>query len=263
MKTAAKPRACSNQANGTAYYRHLLSNRPHPLENLDASAAIVAFRRGQEICSQGRPVEHWYFLISGAARRCAIRPNGRRQIVDLLLPGDFFGMTLGDQSDSTIEAVTKATVVASYPRRRIESLATSDPKIAREVWEIAFTALSRMRSQLLILGRITALEKVGSFILEMAARLSNGESKQVALPVSRYDIADYLGISVETVSRALSVLKERGAIKLLDTRTVSIVLRNVLEEGEREVTTRPFSLGPRHAAAARETARQDDRACHY
>src|ERR1700689_3326494 len=97
MKTAAKPRACSNQANGTAYYRHLLSNRPHPLENLDASAAIVAFRRGQEICSQGRPVEHWYFLISGSARRCAIRPDGRRQIVDLLLPGDFFGMTLGDQ----------------------------------------------------------------------------------------------------------------------------------------------------------------------
>jgi CRP/FNR family transcriptional regulator, nitrogen fixation regulation protein len=264
MKTAAKAGVCSNQANGAAYHRHLLSNRPHPLENLDALAVIVAFRRGQEICSQGRPVEHWYMLISGAARRCAIRPDGRRQIVDLLLPGDFFGMTFGDQSDSAIEAVAKSTVVASYPRRRIESLAASDPKIAREVWEIAFTALARMHSQLLILGRITALEKVGSFILEMAARLSNGESNQVALPVSRYDIADYLGISVETVSRALSVLKERGAIKLLDTRTVSIVLRNVLEESEREVTSGPFSAGPsRAAASARETARQDDKACHF
>lgn len=263
MQTAAKPAVRSNQANGAGYYRHLLSNRPHPLENLDALAAIMAFRRGQEICSQGRPVEHWYFLISGAARRCAIRPDGRRQIVDLLLPGDFFGMAFGDQSDSTIEAVTKATVVAGYPRRRIESLATSDPKIAREVWEIAFKALSRMHSQLLILGRITALEKVGSFILEMAARLSDGDGKQVALPVSRYDIADYLGISVETVSRALSVLKERGAIKLLDARTVSIVLRDVLEEGEREVTSPRSWPGPSHAARAGETASQDGKACHF
>jgi CRP/FNR family nitrogen fixation transcriptional regulator len=91
-----------------------------------------------------------------------------------------------------------------------------------------------MQTQLLILGRITALEKVGSFILEMAARLSNGDSERVALPVSRYDIADYLGVSVETVSRALSDLKQRGVIKLLGTRTVSIVHRDVLKEGERD-----------------------------
>jgi CRP/FNR family transcriptional regulator, nitrogen fixation regulation protein len=232
--SSARARLPTSQFTNTAYYRRLLSNRPHPLANLDTLAAIVAFHRGQEICSQGRPIEHWYFLISGAARRCAIRPDGRRQIVDLLLPGDFFGMTFGDQTDVTIEAVAKATVVASYPRQRIESLAESDPKIARELREIAFMALARMHSQLLILGRITALEKVGSFILEMAARLSDGDSNQVALPVSRYDIADYLGVSVETVSRALSDLKERGAIKLLDTRTVSIVLRDVLEEGERD-----------------------------
>jgi CRP/FNR family nitrogen fixation transcriptional regulator len=123
--------------------------------------------------------------------------------------------------------------VAAYPRRRIETLADSDPKIAREIRRLAFTALSRMQAQLLILGRITALEKVGSFILEMAARLSDGGGDRVALPVSRYDIADYLGVSVETVSRSLSDLKQRGAIKLLGTRTVSIVHRDVLEEGER------------------------------
>ncbi|HJZ14747.1 MAG TPA: helix-turn-helix domain-containing protein, partial [Stellaceae bacterium] len=120
------------------------------------------------------------------------------------------------------------------PRPRIEILAESDPKIARELREIAFAALSRMQTQLLILGRITASEKVGSFILEMAARLSEGESDQIALPVSRYDIADYLGISVETVSRALSDLKQRGAIRLSGTRTVSIIHRDLLEEGERD-----------------------------
>jgi CRP/FNR family transcriptional regulator, nitrogen fixation regulation protein len=235
MKFAVKPRVQSSQINGAAYYRNLLSTQPHPLQNLDALAVIVPFHRGQEICSQGRSVEHWYFLISGAARRCAIRPDGRRQIVDLLLPGDFFGLAFGDQSDATIEAVAENTVVASYPRPRIEALAESDPKIARELRDIAFKALSRMQTQLLILGRITALEKVGSFLLEMSARQSNGDTERVALPISRYDIADYLGVSVETVSRALSGLKQRGAIKLLSTRTVSIVHRDVLEEGEHDV----------------------------
>src|ERR1700722_3848665 len=91
-----------------------------------------------------------------------------------------------------------------------------------------------MQTQLLILGRITASEKVGSFIIEMAARLSEEESDQIALPVSRYDIADYLGISVETVSRALSDLKQRGAIRLSGTRTVSIIHRDLLEVCERD-----------------------------
>jgi CRP/FNR family nitrogen fixation transcriptional regulator len=235
MKFAVKPRVQSSQINGAAYYRNLLSTQPHPLQNLDALAVIVPYHRGQEICSQGRSVEHWYFLISGAARRCAIRSDGRRQIVDLLLPGDFFGLAFGDQSDATIEAVAENTVVASYPRPRIEVLADSDPKIARELRDVAFKALSRMQTQLLILGRITALEKVGSFLLEMSARLSNGDTERIALPISRYDIADYLGVSVETVSRALSDLKQRGAIKLLSTRTVSIVHRDVLEERERDV----------------------------
>ena len=238
MIAAVKPKMPPRQIKSLAYYRHLLSSRPHPLKNLDAFAEIVRFHSGQEICSQGRRVEHWYFLISGAARRCAIRLDGRRQIVDLLLPGDFFGFAFGDQSDATIEAVAKDTIVAGYPRRQIEVLAESDPKIARELREIAFTALSRMQSQLLILGRITAREKVSSFILEMATRLSNGDANNVLLPVSRYDIADYLGVSVETVSRALSDLKQRGTIKFLSTRTVNIVRRDILEEGERNSAAR-------------------------
>jgi CRP/FNR family nitrogen fixation transcriptional regulator len=233
MRPAAKPRTTASQINGLAYYRHLLANRPHLLENLDALAVIVPHHRGEEICSQGQPVEYWYLVIAGAARRCAIRPDGRRQIVDLLLPGDFCGFAIGEEWDVTIEAVAEGTVMAAYPRRRIETLADSEPRIAREIRQLAFTALSRMQAQLLILGRITALEKVGSFILEMAARLSDGGSDRVALPVSRYDIADYLGVSVETVSRSLSDLKQRGAIKLLGTRTVSIVDRDALEEGER------------------------------
>jgi len=118
-------------------------------------------------------------------------------------------------------------------RVRVEMLADSDPQLAREIRQVAFAALSRVQAQLLILGRITALEKVGSFILEMVSRLSAGNGNSVALPMSRYDIADYLAVSVETVSRSLTDLKQRGVIKLAGTRTVRIVNRNALEDGER------------------------------
>ena len=133
MKSAVKPSVRPSQSVGLAYYRRLLSEGSHPLKTLDASAKIVSFRRGQEICSAAQSVECWYLLLSGAARRCTIRTDGHRQIVDLLLPGDFFGLAFGDQSDATIESVAGTTVVASYPRPRIEALADSDPAIAREL----------------------------------------------------------------------------------------------------------------------------------
>jgi CRP/FNR family nitrogen fixation transcriptional regulator len=217
----------------TSYYRNLLTHQPHPLKSLDQLAMITPFHRAQEICSQGRPADHWYYLVSGAARRCAIRLDGRRQIVDLLLPGDLFGFSVLDEYDSTIEAIAEGTVVAAYPRRRVEMLADSNPQLAREIRQVAFAALSRLQAQLLILGRVTALEKVGSFILEMVSRLSAANSNSVALPMSRYDIADYLAVSVETVSRSLTDLKHRGVIKLAGTRIVMIVNRNALEDGER------------------------------
>jgi CRP/FNR family transcriptional regulator, nitrogen fixation regulation protein len=229
MRTAA----ASNVTSGGGQHRKLLAHQPHPLKCLDQLAVTTACHRGQEICSQGRSADHWYCVFSGAARRCVIRLDGRRQILDLLLPGDVFGFAAGGEYDHTVEAVAEGTIVASYPRRRVELLADANPELAREIRHIAFLALARLEAQLLILGRITALEKVGSFILEMATRLSAEPGNSVALPMSRYDIADYLAVSVETVSRALTDLKQRGVIKLSGTRIVRIVDRDALEEGER------------------------------
>ena len=223
----------STLSNSNGQYRKLLTHQPHPLKSLDQLAVIIPCHRGQEICSQGEPADHWYCVISGAARRCVIRLDGRRQIVDLLLPGDVFGFSAGEEYDYTIEAVAEGTVVASYPRRRVEMLADADPLLGREIRQVAFLALARLQAQLLILGRITALEKVGSFILEMATRMSSERGNSVALPMSRYDIADYLAVSVETVSRSLTYLKQHGVIKFAGTRIVRIVDRDALEEGER------------------------------
>jgi CRP/FNR family transcriptional regulator, nitrogen fixation regulation protein len=214
-------------------YRNLLTHQPHPLRSLDQIAIFTSCRPGQEICKQGAPADHWYCVISGAARRCVIRLDGRRQIVDLLLSGDLFGFTAGEEYDSAIEAIASATVVAAYPRKRVEVLADSDPELAREIRQIVFNSLSRLQAQLLIIGRVTALEKVASFILEMTTRLPAQHGDSVVLPMSRHDIADYLAVSVETVSRALTDLKQRGAINLSGTRIVRIVDRDALEERDR------------------------------
>jgi CRP/FNR family nitrogen fixation transcriptional regulator len=243
------------RTNPTTHYRNLLSNWPSALKSLDSIATIMTCHRGQEICREAQPAEHWYFVISGVVRRCVLRADGRRQIVGLLLPGDFFGFTAGEEYDHTAEAVAEGTVLASYPRRRVEALADSDSGLARKLLQLTFEAISRLQAQLLILGRVTALEKVGSFILEMETRLSHGRGESIALPVSRYDIADYLAVSVETVSRSLTDLKQRGVIKLSGTRTIKIIERDVLEDGDQdEYAGRPnirsLGTGPQMRAVA-------------
>lgn len=214
-------------------HRSIMSDRPHPLQSVDAIAVITPYQRHEVICCEGQAADCWYYVIAGAVLCSVVRADGRRQIVDLLLPGDFFGFTRGDEHLSTVEAAVAGTVIAGYPRRRIEMEADADPRLSREIRQIALDALSRMQGQLQILGRITVPEKVGSFILAMGERLTDSPDDSVALPFSRYDIADYLAVSVETVSRSLTDLKRRGLIKFTGTRVVRIVDRKALDGGER------------------------------
>ena len=217
------------------YYRRILSVQPHALKRLDAFAKIMACNRGQEIPNNPGPAGHWYYVITGAVRRCAIHADGRRQIVDLMLPQDFFFVS-DSQSETTIEAIAEDTVLASYPSQRVELLAERDPQFARELRDVAFQSVTRSEAQLLILGGLTALEKVGSFLLSLDGRGANERSGRVVLPVSRYDIADYLAVSVETVCRSLTDLRQRGVITLAGKRTVKILNRSALEDRVGEST---------------------------
>ena len=108
-------------------------------------------------------------------------------------------------------------------------MAQRDAEFAHELRDVAFQALSRIQDQLLIIGGVTAVEKVGSFLLALASRSPSGTG-QVVLPLTRYDIAEYLAVSVETVCRSFTSLQQRGAIRLAGKRTVRIVNRNVLKE---------------------------------
>ena len=231
------------------YYRRMLSAQPHALSRLDEFAAIVKCHRDQEISNYSGPAGHWYYVIVGAVRRCTIRSDGRRQIVDLMLPQDFF-FVLDSKREETIEAIAEETVLASYPGGRVELLAERDRKFARELREVAFQSLIRTQKQLMILGGVTAVEKVGAFLLSLDGRASDRRG-QVELPVTRYDIAEYLAVSVETVCRAMTDLQQRGVITLAGTRTVKILNRNALQEraGERFNGSRLRSIASGSIAA--------------
>lgn len=210
------------------YYRRILATQPHELKRLEAFAKIMPCSRGQEIPNSAGPAGHLYYVITGAVRRCTIRPDGRRQIVDLMLPRDFFSVS-DRLNEATIEAIADQTVLASFPGRRVEMVAESDIEFARELRDIAFQSLARSQAHLLIIGCFTALEKVGSFLLSLDARASDA-SGQVVLPISRYDMADYLALSVETVCRALTNLNQRGVIRLAGNRTIEILNRSALKD---------------------------------
>src|SRR3981189_3806430 len=124
------------------YYRPILSVQPHALKRLDALAKIMPCNRGREIAGDPGPSGHWYYVILGAVRRCAVRSDGRRQIVDLMLPGDFFFVT-DSENEATIEAIADETVLASYPGQRVELVAERDVEFARELRDVAFQSLTR------------------------------------------------------------------------------------------------------------------------
>jgi CRP/FNR family transcriptional regulator, nitrogen fixation regulation protein len=193
-------------------------------------AKTTQYRRGEVICRQGYVANYWYSVTRGLATRYVIRADGRRHLLELLLPGDFFGFSRQGDHESTSEAMSDDTVIVQYPRHRIEKRILSEASQTWSICEALIEALSRLEDHLLVVGRVTASEKVGSFLLDIERRIP-GRTTDIQLPISRYDIADYLGISVETVSRALSDLTRRGCIQLTGPRDVKIVNRDTLAVG--------------------------------
>ena len=200
-----------------------LSFPDNPLDAMASLAVTSSWRRGEEVYRQDDLAEHWYRVLSGMVRKCAMQPDGRRQIVDFFVPGDFFGLCAGNRHYFCAESVTNGTVIARYPRRQLETLADSDRRVARCIRELTLEAIARLQARMLVLGRMTAAEKVGLFLIEMAERSQNDNVDYIVLPMSRSDIADYLALSVETVCRALTDLKQSGTIRLAGSHHVMIV----------------------------------------
>jgi CRP-like cAMP-binding protein len=190
---------------------------------------VASYGKSQTICSEAGG-DHWYRVVTGAARKFTVMSDGRRRIVDFLLPGDYFGFGERHHQLFATDALIDGTTVARYSRGRLEAAADRDPSLAREIRDIVLDAMSRSHARLLSLGRVRSVEKVGAFLTEMAERLDDGRDT-VVLPMSRYDIADYLALSVETVSRALTRLRQERAIRFVDKHRVAILDRDRLDCG--------------------------------
>ncbi|MGB8306100.1 MAG: helix-turn-helix domain-containing protein, partial [Pseudolabrys sp.] len=173
-----------------------------------------------EIYGENEPAEYLYKLVSGSVRTSKILNDGRRQIGAFYLPGDTFGLEVGSEHALAAEAITDAKVIV-VKRSAVEALAARDSEVARQLRAMTGRELQRMQHHTLLLIR-SAKERVAGFLLEMAARVKCND--EIELPMSRQDIADYLGLTIETVSRTLRVLENSAAIALPNSRR--IVLRN-------------------------------------
>ncbi|MCC8953186.1 helix-turn-helix domain-containing protein [Bradyrhizobium sp. Pear77] len=179
------------------------------------------YRKGSEIYGEKEPAEYVYQVVSGAVRSYKLLSDGRRQIGAFHLVGDIFGLENAETHRFTAEAVVD-TDVRLIRRMSLERVADSDFTLARNLLIMTTSNLQHAEDHMLLLGRKTALERVAAFLLEMDRRLTG--VGVVALPMCRRDIADYLGLTLETVSRALSKLHGYGALDFLGSNQREIML---------------------------------------
>jgi CRP/FNR family transcriptional regulator, nitrogen fixation regulation protein len=184
-----------------------------------------AYKRGTEIHGENEPADYVYQVKKGAVRSYKLLSDGRRQIGAFHLVGDIFGLTNGENHRFTAEAVVDTTLWL-MKRRSLEVISQTDGVLARNLLSLTTRSLQHAEDHMLLLGRKDSLEKVATFLLEMDKRLADA----MTLPMSRRDIADYLGLTLETVSRGLSRLRRAGAISLAgDTlREITILDRKLL-----------------------------------
>ena len=181
------------------------------------------YSRGAEIFGESEPAEYVYQVVEGSVRSYKLLSDGRRQIGAFHLVGDIFGLENGALHRFTAEAIVDTTVRLAR-RVSLEHVAEADALVARELLTMTTSNLQHAENHMLLLGRKTSLERVAAFLLEMDRRLCAADV--MALPMTRRDIADYLGLTLETVSRALSNLHEKGVLEFLGQTQRQIVLRN-------------------------------------
>jgi len=174
----------------------------HPLAAaLRLHGAEMRFSRNMEIFGESEAAEYFYQVVTGAVRTYKVMQDGRRQIGAFYLPGDVFGLEAGERHGFSAEAIVDSTVRV-VRRSTIVALASRDGALAADLWALTAGGLRLAQEHMLLLGRKSAEERVATFLLNMAERKPAAEV--VELPMSRQDIADYLGLTIETVSRTLT-----------------------------------------------------------
>jgi len=189
-------------------------------DSIDMMGAVMPYCRNAEIYGENEPADYLYKVVAGAVRTSKVLADGRRQVGAFYLPGDVFGLETADEHGFSAEAIIDSKIRV-VKRNALVTLAQRDNEVAGQLWAMTGHELRRTQDHILLLIK-TAKERVVGFLLEMARRVPT--SHAVELPMSRQDIADYLGLTIETVSRTLTELESTATIELPSARRV--VLRN-------------------------------------
>jgi CRP/FNR family nitrogen fixation transcriptional regulator len=186
---------------------------PDTLDLLEQFGTTLRLQREQEVVGEGDAADYCYRIVSGSVRLVRLMEDGRRQVAEFLLPGEIFGLDVIGTHDFAAEVVTDA-VLRRYPRRMVDALAESRPALARRLRELALAHLRSVQERLVLLGRKTATERLASFLLEMERRIGRSPQSTLELPMCRTDIADHLGLTVETVCRVLAHMKRDSVLTI-------------------------------------------------
>ena len=194
------------------------------IDALDSMAGDVRLHAGQMLAREGDERRYVFTVTSGALRRIRVLPDGRRLVAGFLMPGDFIGFSGASHYRHSIEAISDS-VLCSIAQADMRELCERHPGLEHELLERACVELDATRNNLMALARMTPLERLAGFLLDMAARRQRqGQGgNQLVLPMTRADIADYLGLTVETVSRSFTRLRLEGMIAASDPHHIELL----------------------------------------
>lgn len=186
--------------------------------------------RGRTVIEAGSGCSHIYKVTEGVLRVVRILPDGRRHIARFLQSGDFFGVSDMAEQDSSVEAITDCDLTR-YDRKDFDAILDSDAAAGRQLFRLMCRQLESSNRLLLLLGRKTASERLASFLLSFARTASaTRRDQEIYLPMSRCDIADHLGLTIETVSRLITKFRTQRWISLTDSHTIKVIAPDVLED---------------------------------
>ncbi len=195
-----------------------------PLDPFGRLSTTLHIRRNQLIISEGDAAEGVYRVSSGVIRLYKLLPDGRRQITGFMGPGEMVGSVLCECHGYAAEAVTAATL-QRVERDRLVALMDVDPVFMRSMLAATVHQLNAAQEQIFLLGLKDAVGRLSAFLCMMRSRFHGhqNDSRYIHLPMSRTDIADYLGLTIESVSRALKKLKDSRAIRVVSIKTIEMV----------------------------------------
>lgn len=193
------------------------------LRHLNKISTSVQLEAGGTVFYEADPSTYLFNVVQGSLRLSKLLPDGRRQVTGFLFPGDFLGLSVGGVYSYTAEALTAASL-CRFERASLTRMLDRFPKLEHQLLSLASNELAQAQDHLMVLGRKTATERIATVLLRLSERIGKKRDAGCALdlPMTRSDLADYTGLTTETVSRTISHMKKQGVVDTAGVRGLTI-----------------------------------------